>query len=173
MMTQLEWRKCTTKDIDALRTLSIETFTDTFADQNTAEDLAAYLDTAYNYEQLREELKNEESFFFFLQANKEIVGYLKLNIGQAQTETIYPDSLEVERIYIRSIHKRKGYGSEGITKAIQTAKALQKKSLWLGVWEKNERALAFYKNQGFTKVGSHSFFMGEDEQTDFILLKDL
>ena len=172
-MTQLEWRPCTIKDVDVLRAVSIETFTDTFASQNTAEDLADYLAEAYNYEQLSEELRNEESLFFFLQVNKEIVGYLKLNTGQAQTETIQPHSLEVERIYIRSKYKRKGYGSEGIKKAEQVAKMLHKTSLWLGVWEKNDRALAFYASQGFNKVGSHSFFMGEDKQTDFILLKSI
>ncbi|HAB95527.1 MAG TPA: GNAT family N-acetyltransferase, partial [Enterococcus sp.] len=78
-----------------------------------------------------------------------------------------------ERIYIKKEHKRRGYGKTLLLFAQETAKELQKKSIWLGVWEFNDNALAFYHTMGFERVGSHSFFMGDDEQTDFLMLKEL
>ena len=102
-----------------------------------------------------------------------IAGYLKLNWGTAQTEPIAPEGLEVERIYIRSDYKRRGYGQQLLSFAEEFAKAKQKTSLWLGVWEHNANALAFYNKMGFRRVGSHSFFMGDDEQTDYLMEKQI
>ncbi|KAF1298150.1 acetyltransferase [Enterococcus sp. JM4C] len=172
-MEKFEWKQCTIADLSVLRSISIETFTDTFAEQNTKEALEDYLTQSYNEEQLAKELKNPESFFYFMQQGEEILGYLKLNVGKAQSEDIQKNSLEVERIYIRSKHKRKGYGTAGLKKAETVAKEMHKSSLWLGVWEFNAKARAFYETQGFKEVGAHSFFMGEEEQTDLILLKML
>lgn len=167
----MELKKCTLEDLKSLQKISIELFTDTFKDQNTEEDLNNYLEKAYNNTQLKQELTNENSTFFFLLDNEEIVGYLKLNIGDAQTENIAENALEIERIYILSNVKRKGYGTFLIEKAEQFAKQKNKKVIWLGVWEKNFSALSFYKKNGFIQISSHSFFMGEDEQIDLIMTK--
>ena len=110
---------------------------------------------------------------FFLLDNEEIVGYLKLNIDDAQTEDIAENAVEIERIYIRSDRKRKGYGTIFIEKAEQFAKEKNKKVIWLGVWEENLSALSFYKKKGFIQISSHSFFMGDDEQTDLIMTKTI
>ncbi|MGM0124568.1 hypothetical protein IGI37_001946 [Enterococcus sp. AZ194] len=173
MENNLEWKQCTIADVETLRALSIETYTATFAEQNTEKALVDYLEQAYNEEQLKKELNEKNSFFFFMQKGTEIVGYIKLNIGQAQSEDLQPHALEVERIYIRSAHKRKGYGSAGLKKAEEIAKSLHKTSIWLGVWEFNHKARAFYERQDFKEVGAHSFFMGEEEQTDLLLLKTI
>ena len=167
----MELKKCTLEGLESLQKISIELFTDTFKDQNTEEDLNNYLEKAYNSTQLKQELTNENSTFFFLLDNEEIVGYLKLNIGDAQTENIAENALEIERIYILSNVKRKGYGTFLIEKAEQFAKQKNKKVIWLGVWEKNFSALSFYKKNGFIQISSHSFFMGEDEQIDLIMTK--
>lgn len=167
----MELKKCTLEDLKQLQKISIELFTDTFKNQNTEEDLKNYLEKAYNSTQLKQELANENSTFFFLLDNEEVVGYLKLNIGDAQTEDIAENALEIERIYILSNLKRKGYGTFLIEKAEQFAKQKNKKVIWLGVWEKNFSALSFYKKNGFIQISSHSFFMGEDEQIDLIMTK--
>lgn len=169
----MELKKCALEDLELLQKISIELFTDTFKDQNTEEDLKNYLENAYNREQLKKELTNKNSVFFFLLDNKVIVGYLKLNIGNAQTEDIAENVLEIERIYIRSNRKRKGYGTILIEKAEQVARDENKEMIWLGVWEKNLSAMAFYKNKGFVHTSSHSFFMGDDEQTDWIMTKKI
>ncbi|MER2175184.1 MAG: GNAT family N-acetyltransferase [Carnobacterium sp.] len=169
----MELKKCTLEDLELLQKISIELFTDTFKDQNTEEDLKNYLEKAYNSTQLKKELTNKNSAFFFLSDNEEIAGYLKLNIGDAQTEDIAENAVEIERIYIRSDRKRKGYGTVLIEKAEQFAREKNKKVIWLGVWEENLSALSFYKKKGFIQISSHSFFMGDDEQTDLIMTKTI
>ena len=164
--------QCTPADLVELKAISIETYQDTFAPYNTEENMQAYLEAAYHSEKLHKELKNPQSAFFFLQ-EEAIAGYLKLNWGTAQTEPIAPVGLEVERIYIRSDYKRRGYGQQLLSFAEEFAKAKQKTSLWLGVWEHHANALAFYNKMGFRRVGSHSFFMGDDEQTDYLMEKQI
>lgn len=169
----MELKVCNQEDVDALRHISRETFTDTFGAQNSLENLAAYLDQAYAPEQLRRELANKNSKFYFLYSDGELAGYMKLNIHDAQTEEMGADALEVERIYIRTRFKRRRLGKQLIEKAMEVARELDRKTIWLGVWEENQNAIAFYKKMGFVHVGSHSFYMGDDEQTDYIMQKAL
>lgn len=165
--------KCTIEDLVLLQKISTETFTDTFGADNTAEDLAAYLERAYNLEQLKQELTNPDSSFYFIYSGDELAGYLKLNTGAAQSEAMGMDAFEVERIYVRTAFKRRGLGKQLIEFAIQTAVEMGKSTVWLGVWEHNMRALAFYRMLGFEKTGAHSFYMGDDEQIDYIMTKRL
>ncbi|MBO0421680.1 GNAT family N-acetyltransferase [Enterococcus plantarum] len=169
----IEIKKISLNDLVALQTLSIKTFTDTFAKDNTPEDLKEYLDQAYTEEKLTSELQNKQSEFYFIYSDDQLAGYLKINVNDAQTETIEQDALEIERIYIDSDFKRLGLGKMLYNKAIERAKELNKTAIWLGVWERNFSAMKFYRKMGFTQVGAHSFFMGEDEQTDLIMKKNL
>ena len=171
-MEQLVLVRCEKEDLATLKEIGIETYTDTFAAHNTDENMVDYLTTAYADDKLLTELATAESSFYFLKKTDEIVGYLKLNVGQAQTETIADNSLEVERIYIRTKHHN-GYGKYLIQFAQEKARQLKKDSLWLGVWEHNLNARGFYEKMGFHRVGEHVFVMGDDAQTDFILLKEL
>lgn len=166
-------KECTFEDLQVLQEIGIETFTDTFAAHNTPEDLKAYLDKAYNPEKLKEELSAEDSTFYLLYCEDEPAGYMKVNVDAALTEATGADSLEVERIYIRAGFKRRGLGRFLIDKATEIAGAQGKNLIWLGVWENNVNAIAFYEKMGFVRTGSHSFFMGDDEQTDFIMSKVL
>lgn len=166
-------RKCNLQDLEALREISIETFSDTFAADNTEEDLVTYLERAYSKEQLLSELKNPDSFFYFIYLDGNLAGYLKLNTDLAQTEEMGAEALEVERVYVRTAFKRRGLGKQLIDFAIETARESNKRAIWLGVWEHNDKALAFYKSLGFEQTGTHSFFMGDDEQTDFVMTKRL
>lgn len=83
------------------------------------------------------------------------------------------ESLEIERIYVRRKYQKEGLGKFLFHKALEVAEESNKKNIWLGVWEKNENAIAFYKKMGFVQTGSHSFYMGDEEQTDFIMIKTL
>ncbi|MGC6770270.1 GNAT family N-acetyltransferase [Enterococcus sp. LJL51] len=170
-MNQL--RKCTSEDLELLQKISIETYSDTFGAYNTGENMAVYLKEAYNREKLAKELVNPLSQFYFIYEDTQLAGYMKLNSGDAQTEPIDKNALEVERIYIRAAFKRKGLGKKLIETAVKTANAQKKTSIWLGVWEKNDAAKVFYEKMGFLEYGSHDFYMGDDKQTDLILLKQL
>jgi ribosomal protein S18 acetylase RimI-like enzyme len=166
-------KKCTLEDSPLLQEIGCETFNETFKDQNSPENMKAYLERAFNLEQLEKELSNPNSEFFFVYFNNEVAGYLKVNTNDAQSEDMGEESLEVERIYIKKEFQKHGLGKNLFNKAIEIALEHHKKKVWLGVWEKNENAIAFYKKMGFVQTGAHSFYMGDEEQTDFIMTKTL
>jgi len=166
-------RECAVEDLHILKEISYETFHDTFKEQNTPENMQAYLERAFSEEQLERELTNPSSKFFFVHINDEVAGYLKINVNDAQSEEMDNDSLEIERIYVRRKFQKQGLGKLLLHKANNIALEEHKKKIWLGVWEKNESAIAFYKNTGFVQTGAHSFYMGDEEQTDLIMTKVL
>ena len=166
-------KKCTLEDLFELQSISIETYTQTFKEHNTPENLAAYLEQAYSLDKLERELSISSSYFFFIYSGQQIAGYLKLNTDDTQTEPMGRDALEVERIYVRKAFQKLGIGKQLLNKAIEMAEQQNKKTVWLGVWENNDNALAFYHKKGFVQTGSHSFYMGDDEQIDLIMVKTL
>lgn len=166
-------KKCNIKDLPKLLEISYETFNETFKKQNSPENIKAYLERAFNLKQLEKELSNISSQFFFVYLNNEVAGYLKININDAQSEEMSDESLEIERIYIKRKFQKHGLGMYLLNKAIEIAMEFNKKKIWLGVWEKNENAIAFYEKMGFVQTGSHSFYMGNEEQVDFIMTKIL
>lgn len=169
----IKMEKCSVRDLKKLQEISIETFNDTFKDQNSPDNMKTYLDKAFNDVQLEKELSNVASEFYFIYFNDEIAGYLKVNAEEAQTEPMGYESLEIERIYIRNDFQGKGLGKYLINKAIEIAISRNKKNIWLGVWEKNENAIGFYKKIGFVQTGEHSFNMGDEEQIDIIMTKTI
>ena len=166
-------KHCTLEDSHKLQEISYDTFNDTFNHQNSPENMKTYLERAFNLNQLEKELSNRSSQFFFVYFNKEVAGYLKVNTDDAQSENLGDDSLEIERIYIKNKFQKQGLGKILFNKACELAMERNKKKIWLGVWEKNENAIAFYKKMGFVQTGAHSFYMGDEEQTDFIMIKTI
>ena len=173
MNQNILFRPCTQDDLDVLQGFSRRTYFETFAEQNTPENMAAYLDKAFGTEKLRGELENRDSAFYFLYCGGTLAGYLKLNEAPAQTDLHDSHSLEIERIYVAKEFQGKGLGRRLMTYAISAAMQRKKAYVWLGVWEKNEKALAFYRKNGFYQIGTHTFVMGDDPQTDYIMRKDL
>lgn len=166
-------QKCTLGDLGVLQDLSVETFKETFEDQNSPEHMKAYLERAFNAGQLEKELLNISSEFYFIHSNGVLAGYLKVNTNEAQSEIMDNLSLEIERIYIRKNFHKQGLGGYLMNTAIDIAKEQNKEKIWLGVWEKNERAITFYQKIGFVQTGAHSFYMGDEEQIDLIMTKTL
>ncbi|KQL18190.1 GNAT family N-acetyltransferase [Cytobacillus solani] len=166
-------KKCALEDSRQLQEISYETFNETFKHQNSPENMNAYLEKAFNLKQLEKELANISSQFLFVYFNNEVAGYLKVNTDDAQSEEMDEESLEIERIYIKNKFQKHGLGKYLLNHAIEIAMERNKKKIWLGVWEKNENAIAFYKKMGFVQTGAHSFFMGDEEQIDYIMTKTL
>ncbi|MFS0861981.1 GNAT family N-acetyltransferase [Fredinandcohnia sp. 179-A 10B2 NHS] len=166
-------KQCNLDDLQLLQEISYETFDETFREQNSPENMTAYLEKAFNTRQLEKELSNPSSQFYFVYFTNEVAGYVKINTNDAQTEEMGNDSLEVERIYIKSQFQKHGLGKYLLNKALEIATEGNKTKIWLGVWEKNQNAIAFYKRMGFMQTGTHSFYMGDEEQTDFIMTKYL
>jgi ribosomal protein S18 acetylase RimI-like enzyme len=174
-MHNLTIRKVTIADINKLQSVSRQTFFETFAEVNTAANMQKYLDENLSLERLQAELNNPESEFYFASNNEQIVGYLKINVGQAQNELQDNNALELERIYVLKEYQGSGVGQVLFDIAIQVARRRRSEFLWLGVWEKNFKALKFYERFGFIEFDKHIFLLGDDIQTDImmkLLLKD-
>ncbi|MEB2272377.1 GNAT family N-acetyltransferase [Bacillus safensis] len=159
-----------TKAARAIKKLELHEF---IADQNKVEHIEAYVKTAFHLNQLLKELQHPSSQFYLVQVNGETAGYLKVNMDEAQSEEMGSDGLEIERIYIKQSFQKQGLGRYLIDQAIEIAKNHLKRDVWLGVWEHNRAAIAFYQKLGFVQTGVHAFHMGDEEQMDFIMTKTL
>ena len=171
----MEIVKIGVESVQELREISCETYYDTFMESIVnPQDMEDFLRDAYSIETLSQELENPESEFFFLYQEDRLVGYLKLNVGDAQTEQgVAEKTLEIQRIYVRPSEKRQGFGTVLMNFAKQHAKDAGYDSVWLGVWEHNDAAQAFYKEHGFVRVGEHVYWTGNQADTDHILLKKI
>lgn len=161
--------KVNINEVELLRAISVQTFTETFAHQNSEEDMQKYVSENLSIEQLTKELNSKDSSFYFLKMNTQIIGYLKLNTGEAQTELKNNISLEIERIYVKLKYHGKNYGKLLMQKAMNIAKEMHYSYIWLAVWEFNIKAIGFYKKQGFIEFDKHTFKLGDDEQVDIMM----
>ena len=132
-----------------------------------------YLDECLSYKKLSEEISIPNVHFYFAKYANIIIGYLKINIGEAQTELPDGNGLEVERIYVLKEYQGKKIGQYLFDKALQITKEYKLYFLWLGVWEKNIKAINFYKRNGLIEFGSHVFKLGNDEQIDILMKVNL
>lgn len=158
-------------DLAKLQTISRSTFAQTFDEHNNPEDMQAYLNTSFSAEKLLAELNNKNSAFYFAVDNSmnSVVGYLKVNTGDAQSEKKDLNAFEIERIYVDKAYFGKKVGQLLFDKAIEIAKSKKVSYVWLGVWEENHRALAFYTKNGFKAFDKHLFKLGNDEQSDIMM----
>lgn len=168
-MKNITIRKITLNDIDRLQQIGRQTFSETFSGYNSEEDMKKYLDEHFSIEKLTIELHNPDSEFYFAVLNDIVIGYLKLNFGESQTELKDSKALEIERIYVPKEYHGQSVGQVFYEKAIQVARHKEVDYVWLGVWEENHRALRFYKKNGFTEFDKHIFRLGNDEQTDIMM----
>ncbi len=168
-MENIKIRQATTTELVDLQKIGKQTFFETFASSNSEENMQKYLEEGFSRERLSAELANQASEFYFASLNDEIIGYLKVNFGQSQTELKDEKALEIERIYVLKDYHGKKVGQLLYEKAIDIAKNKQADYVWLGVWEENPRAIAFYKKNGFFEFDKHIFRLGDDEQTDIMM----
>ncbi|GIV43821.1 MAG: N-acetyltransferase [Bacteroidia bacterium] len=168
-MSNIEIRKVTTNDLEELQKIGRLTFYETFASGNTEENMNKYLDEAFSFTKLTTELSDNNAEFYFATLDNKVIGYLKLNFGQSQTELQDNKAVEIERIYVLKEYHGKGVGQLLLDKAIKIARQKNAEYVWLGVWEKNPRAINFYKKNGFVEFDKHIFKLGNDEQTDIMM----
>lgn len=157
------------EDVSILKALATRTYTHSFAHKNKPGVLETYVESAFAKAHLEKQLSAPYSYWYFIKENDTIVGYLKLNTGQAQTEFEQEDGLEIERIYIDVPYLNQGFGKKAIDFSISEARKLEKNYIWLGVWEENPDAIRFYKKCGFKITGTHPYDMIAEIQTDYIM----
>jgi len=169
----LSYKICTLKDLQILVEISIKTFVSAFEKQNNPEDFKTYMDNAFSKEKLKKELIDENTSFYFVYNEKDLVGYFKLNEKESQTEPLGNSSIEIERIYVLDEFQGQQIGKQLLFKIIEKANQDNLSFIWLGVWEKNTAAIRFYERNGFVKFNTHPYYIGNDKQTDWLMRLDL
>ena len=168
-MTDLGIQKVTLDHMDQLQKIGRQTFFETFASGNTEENMKNYLEEGFSVAKLTSELNDNNAEFYFATLDGQVIGYLKLNFGQSQTELKDDHALEIERIYVLKDFHGKSVGQILYDKAIQIARQKCADYVWLGVWEENPRAINFYKKNGFVEFDKHVFKLGNEQQTDIMM----
>lgn len=149
--------------------MGITTFRDTFAADNSQENMEDYLPHSFSPELVKSQLSEPESVFLLPRVDGTPAAYMQINTGKAQTEQFGDTSMEIERLYVLSDFKRQGLGTLLINQAFKRARNQSLSKIWLGVWEHNEPAQRFYQAISFKQTGEHTFILGEDLQTDWIM----
>ena len=156
-------------NLPTLRTLAIETFSDTWAVHNTPEDMADYLGTAYSEENLARELASPDYAFFLAWENDQAIGFAKMRAEEVPPGLEAQRPIELSHLYVRKAWHDKKVGAALMAHCLQYARSNGHDVLWLGVWEHNTRAMAFYQKWGFTVFGSHIFELGQARDTDLLM----
>lgn len=172
-MDHIEIKRITVNEREQLQQIGRQTFQETFSDSNTEENMKTYLEQSFSDEKMTAELTNKDTEFYFATHNHHVIGYLKLNFGASQTELKDPKAVEIERIYVIKEYHGENIGQRLYETAIERAKQKKANYIWLGVWEKNQRAIRFYQKNGFVVFGQHIFKLGEEEQTDLMMKRQL
>lgn len=162
-------RKVNIQDVEKLKEIGRLTFSETFSSENSEKDMREYLEIGFSTEKLKTELTDKNAEFYFAELDNKVIGYLKVNFGQSQTEIKNKNALEIERIYVLKEFHGKKIGQILYGKAIKLAKEKNVEYVWLGVWEQNPRAIRFYEKNGFVAFDKHIFTLGKDEQTDIMM----
>jgi ribosomal protein S18 acetylase RimI-like enzyme len=160
-------------DVQLLIDLGTRTFQDTFAAVNTQEDMDLYVKKNFSAAQIMSEVRNTDNIFLIAESGGKPAGYAKLRRGHVPDELRGRHALEIERLYATTEFIGKQVGYTLMQKCLAIANDQQYDTIWLGVWEHNHRAIAFYMKCGFAKFGSHPFMLGNDLQTDHLMKKDL
>lgn len=152
-----------------LSKLGAGTFYDTFAKDNTPENIKLHLENSFSTEIQFNELSQPDIIFLIAENDHSSMGYAQLMIDGKEESVKGIKTLEIRRIYVSQEAIGTGVGKELMNACIAEARQRGCDSIWLGVWEKNPRAINFYKKFGFTEVGTHIFPVGDDPQTDLIM----
>ena len=175
MSDQIQIRQATIDDAKLLTDLSYTTFWDAFAHhpKNAPDDLAHYMRQAFNIEQIAVELAEANSIFLIAELSGKPAGYAKLIVGSIEDGITATRPIELSRLYSHQEYLGKGVGQNLMDAGFELAKKNDHDVMWLGVWEFNPRAQAFYLKNGFREVGRHTFQLGSDPQTDLLMQKEL
>jgi ribosomal protein S18 acetylase RimI-like enzyme len=164
-------RKADIKDAELLVELGCKTFYDTYHEQNTVDDMEQYLSANFTLQHIKEEILDASNDFYVAEKKEEVTGYIKISESATPKEISHLKSLEIAKIYtLKNVHG-KGVGTLLLHKAFEIAKQREKDAVWLCVWQKNDKAIRFYKKHGFVIIAKASFVLGTDVQDDWIMAK--
>lgn len=164
-------RTATMADAGTLTALAERTFRDTFSADNADSDIDAYVRDELSLDRLLAEMADDANTFLLaiVDGVQQAAGYAKLRSGTPVPCFDGPDPAELERLYVDRQIIGNGVGAALMQAVLDTARSAGHQTLWLGVWERNARAIAFYERWGFETVGEHVFQLGSDAQRDRVM----
>ena len=161
------------KDAELIADMSRQTFYDSFAKDNTRENMDKFMNEQFTREGLIKEVGAERNTFLLAYDNDEPVGYARLRENNIPPQLNTDRAIEIARIYAVQTAIGKGVGKALMQKSIDIAKEKKHTTLWLGVWEHNQRAINFYLHWGFEKFADHAFILGDDIQNDWLMKRNV
>jgi ribosomal protein S18 acetylase RimI-like enzyme len=175
MFKQPRIRTATPADAEPLAALAERTFRDTFAGDNSTGDIETYVRDSFSLDRVRAELADDANKFLLalMDGEEQPDGYAKLRTGTTDPSVTGPDPVELQRLYVDRSAMGHGVGAALMRASLDAAKSSGHRTLWLGVWERNARAISFYERWQFETVGDHVFRLGSDHQTDLIMARSV
>jgi len=169
-------RRATPADAPALAALAERTFRDTFAADNTAMDMDLHCARAFGAEIQRAEIADPSTVTLLAEEQGALAGYAQLRWAGpehplANVRAVHP--LEVMRFYVAAAHHGRGVAQALMAESMAIARAGGADAMWLGVWERNPRAIRFYGKLGFVTCGEQTFVLGSDPQRDLVMVRPL
>ncbi len=165
-------RSARAADASQLSTLAAVTFRDTFEALNTPEDMDEHLRTHYGAPQQAAEIADPATIMLLAEEEGgELIGFAQLVVGSTAACVAGEAPVELQRLYVTRAFQGRGVAQSLMDSALAAARARGARTIWLGVWEHNPRAVAFYRKYGFERVGEHTFLLGRDAQTDWIMAR--
>ncbi len=171
--SRLEIRRGESADAAALAAFGAHTFLDTFGAANDPAHIDAYIDEAFGVAQQAAELADPATTILLATIDGTLVAYAQLRRGAAPDCVAHADTIELQRFYLDRVAHGSGIASTLMQAVRSTAATLGARTIWLGVWERNPRAIAFYAKSGYVDVGSKTFDVGPDRQVDRVMIASL
>lgn len=171
--SEFHTRRATISDSRLLAEVGAETFSDSFAVDNTPENMAAYLAESFSPAKQAQELADPASRFLIVESRDFTVGYARLKFGGAPDVVAARRPVEIVRFYARRPWIGKGVGAHLMRACLDEARREACDVIWLDVWERNPRAIAFYRKWGFEGIGEQEFQLGEDLQRDLLMARSV
>ena len=171
IIQKLSIRRARPDDASLITDIGASTFETSFGADNRLEDMEQYLSLSFSKAHIEAQLSDPSSVFLLAYEDCKAVGYVMLRVSKKPISVIGTKPVELVRLYIEEKIIGKGYGSALMNSCLKEAKKNGYGTIWLGVWEKNLRAIRFYEKWGFTKVGTKEFVLGSDLQNDHIMAR--
>ena len=168
---KLSIRRATPDDASLIADIGAITFEASFGANNRLEDMEQYLSLSFSKAHIEAQLAEPSTIFLLAYEDCKAVGYVMLRVSKKPMPVIGPKPVELVRLYIEEEIIGKGYGSALMNSCLKEAKKNGRRTIWLGVWEKNLRAIRFYEKWGYTKLGTKEFVLGSDLQNDHIMAR--
>lgn len=166
-------RRATAVDAVLLADIGRRSFDEAFSPTNDPQSMSEYMDQAFNPAVQAEELTDPDNQFFIADIDGRAAGYAMLRAGSVEPGITGENPIELVRLYALQAWLGRGVGAALMDHCLTIARSADHDIIWLGVWEFNPRAQAFYRKYGFTEVGTHIFHLGPEAQTDLLLQREL